>query len=118
MLSKEWRKAREAKGLTQEEVMDLWKASGLPTAIIKNMGSGQYKRLDAADPAKPEPQLWPITKYELACLLDIELRDADSEAADAFDATVSAVSTRATTSLTWETPSPGDTTADATAVAA
>lgn len=102
-----WREAREAKGWTQEEVMFFWRTSALADVIKKDVSTGKYTRLDAADPSRPTPGIGPVAKYELAKLLDVDLRDVDPDAADEYDAIVETVTTRGGSSSTWETASPG-----------
>lgn len=110
----DWRDAREAKGWTQEDVSYYWRSAPIPEAIKKDLTHGKYTRLESTNPSTPRAKIGAVAKYELAKLLDVDLRDVDPEAADEYDAIVETVTTRGSQSATWKTAS----SVSATAVAA
>lgn len=99
----DWRTARENKGWTQEDVTYFWRSAPIPDAIKKDFSHGKYTRLESTNPSTPRVRMGAVTKYELAKLLDVDLRDVDPEAADEYDAIVETVTTRGLHPSTWMT---------------
>lgn len=97
----DWRTAREAKGWTQADVSFFWRSAPMPDAIKKDLTHGKYTRLESTNPATPKAKIGVVALYELAKLLDVDLRDIDPDAADEYDAIVETVTTRGGTSTTW-----------------
>lgn len=83
-----WRKARERKGWSQQDVAFYWRASELPDAIKDDFSHGKLTRLESKNPETPKAKIGPIAKYELAKLLDVDLRVVDPKAADEYEAIV------------------------------